>query len=117
MESVNSFIQKNVAVTPANAEPVRSPASLLQSGQGSDLECAAAKFYTLEQAGIPADAMRVVAIEQEALLLVRDGQQVLAAGSDFTPGMPMVRNAASLAPDLKPLFGFDANTLFTYLPV
>lgn len=117
METVNSFVQKNVAVTPGSAEKAQSPATLLQSGQGNSLECATAKFYTLHQAGVPADSMRVVSTDQGAYLLVHDGQQVLAAGSDFTPGMPMVRNVASLAPDIKPVLGFDANSLFTYMPV
>jgi hypothetical protein len=116
LETVNSFVQKNVAVT-ETSETAQPPATLLHSGRGSELECAAAKFQAMREAGVPADSMRVVATDQGALLLARDGQQVLAAGSDFAPGVPMVRDVAALPPDMKPLFGFGADTLFTYQPV
>ena len=115
LETVNSFVQKNVAVAEIS-ETAQPPATLLQSGRGSDLECAAAKFHAMREAGVPADSMRVVATDQGALLLARDGRRVLAAGSDFVPGVPMVRDAAALPPDMKPLFGFGADTLFIYQP-
>lgn len=116
LETVNSFVQKNVSVTPESAATPQPPATLLESGQGTSLECANAKYCAMQQAGVPADSMRVVSTDQGAVLLVQDGQQILAAGSDYTPGMPMVRDAATLSPDMKPLLGFDANTLFTYQP-
>jgi hypothetical protein len=118
MEIVNNFVHKNVSLVPENSGATpQAPLALLQSGQGSGLECATAKYYTLAEAGVPTGSMSVVTTDQGALLLVQDGQQVLAAGSDFVPGMPTVRNSATLPPDIKPQIGFNADTLFTYSAV
>ena len=117
MEIVSNYVQKNVAVHPeATASRPQGPAALLNSGEGTDMECAAAKYHALREAGVPAASMRVVPPNQGTLLVAQDSHQTLVTGSEYAPGIPMVRAAASLPPGVQPLFGADAFSLFTYSP-
>jgi hypothetical protein len=114
METVNSFVCKNAACTPSPATTPQGPAALLQSGQGSSLDHAVIKYHTLQEAGVPADSMRIVSTDRDSLLLVRDGQRTLVSGPDFAPA---IRDSATLASDVKPVYGFNGNGFFIYTPV
>ena len=118
MEVINTYIHKNVALSSDQlSKNLQAPSALLQSGRGTDLECAVAKLHTLRESGVPADSMRVIATNHGNMLTVRDGAQTLVIDSDFAPGMPMVRDVASLSADIKPLFGFNSNAVFNYAPI